>query len=866
MSSKRPYPESYLPVHHRAARVAAVGHDRVAVLSEPGFLEPSRVCLHLCPAAPAQEGLAGPGLTLVGPEAAVFVCKETSPLVAGLWNDRGGRLLLAWSDGEGLHVKRSLRGVEGIERPEGWESLSVALPGHAGRWHLGSGAIHPSDGSLWLAALEEPSGGIVAAVAGGRGQAGVVLDENPLNHSPTLALSPDGATLHVVWDTEDLRILYRAAAAADVRAGRVQEQAPVEVWTYCHHPDVAATDSGVVVAYTDHMHNIKFASLHGSEWRRNRFVTVQHPRFAETLEHSPTLWTDQWGRVHLRFVCLTRRLAYDALWLGEDFADPQPVEGLFHPSLFNDDVRVPAERMSVDRGSGAMVLSSTFLPERHGVYQSTRVPSDLAVDEPVLFLDLAETAELRGLWPALVPMENDPVGPVFEPTEGPSDFDGARVLNNGTVLRDRGRCRMWYSAMALDTAPAMNWYDFMFVGYAESDDGLHWRRADTGLGHTFRCRPAPGLIRELDHNACVFVDPEDEPARRYKAIKFESRAQRYDRASREQEPGYLGLPRRAWLCTSGDGIRWAREEVTVDFPGPEPYGFQPQKALYDPHDPDPGRRYKTIGFTSLVGRRRGATLAYSADCRHWVVAERSPLLDSMAAVSPVRPAGPYAQIHDATMARYGRYLFAFYQNQFDGEQADVRLAVSRDGERFHYVFPEIPLLAQGEPGSWDSGYVMPADLMEAGDELWLFHGSSRHEPDAANTGIPAPRVCAGRAVARRDGFVRVSPTSAGEPGWLVTIPFRPTGAGPLRLEVNAALGHDSELRVALAGPGLPVVPLPGYAIDDAAPIRGDSTAHRARWAGREVLPAAAEGFRICLLLHGSPDDAMYSVTLRSAAG
>ena len=865
MSIKHPYPESYTAVHHRSPRVATLSDGRIAALSEPGFEVTDEVRLHLCDPAPAREGLAGEGLTLVGPERATFGCHRGATLVAGVWCDARGRLIVAWSDGHGIFAKRTRGAVDDIDSLaslETWEALDPPLPETAGTWHLGSGRLDPrDDASLWLVALALPQGRIALMEAGGERPAIATLHAHPLNHTPTLAIDPDGQAVHVVWDTEDLRILHRSVALDRARRGSVEVQEPFEVWWYCHHPDVATNGREVIVAYTTHMLHISYSYFDGREWRRNLHLSTLHPRFLETLEHSPWLWTDDRGLVHLSFVCLTRRLAYDAAWLGEGFADPQPVEGLFHPSLFNDDVRVRAERMSLDRGTGTMLLSSSFLPERHGLYAANVVPSAIEPDQPILFLDQGEVAELRGLTARLETMKHDPAEPVFEPTEGLTDFDGARVLNNGTVLEDAGRYRMWYSAVALETKEQMNWYDQVYVGYAESDDGVQWRRVATGAGGTFRGRPAPNLVRGVDHNACVFIDPEDAPARRYKAIKFESRAQRHDHVKATGKPGYMGLPRRGWLSTSADGIRWHREEVTVDFPGPEPYGFQPQKALYDPVDPDPNRRYKVIGFTSLAGRRRCASMGFSPDCAHWTVAERSPALDSMAAVCPVRPAGPFGQIHDASMARYGRYLFALYQNQFDGKTADVRLAVSRDNERFTFVYPETPLAALGESGAWNSGYMMPVDLVAGDEELWLYYGTNS-DHDGESPGIPPWRVCAGRAVARRDRFVAISPKDAGQEGRLVTIPFTVADPSWLRLEVNARVGEGGALRVGLTDVSAQGRPVPGFGVEECRPIRGDSICHRACWGDGRTWPRGMRTFGVECVLLGSPDDSLYSMTLR----
>jgi len=875
MTTKRDYPESYRPVHHRAPRVAELHDGRIAALGEPGFEAAGRVVLHVCDRRPAREGL-GPGLPLVAPEGGVFACRPGDELVAGIWCDAGAKLWLAWSDGQAIHVRRT-RELNDLTTAEAWETLdTIAL--RADGLHLGSGAVR-SSGSLVLAAAELPAGRILLSEVGEEGACVAELATHALNHTPSLALDPDGQRAHVVWDTEDLRILYRdvtldnlrvasagAAGKGDIphlceapfgpcgQMGNVPFS-PLEVWYGCHHPDVATNGREIIVAYTDHMHFIKYGFHDGRQWHRDLHLTTLHPRFTETVEHSPWLWTDGDGVLHLSFVCLTRPWVYDSRWLGEGFSDPQPVEGLMHPSAFCDEARVKAERLSLARDGGTMLLSSSFLPERHGLYTRTQAPVVLRPNEPLLFLDSEDVAEVRNLEARLETMRTDPAEPILEPTDREEDFDGGRVLNGGTILLDGGRYRMWYGAMPIHTDDEENWYDQVLVGYAESDDGITWRRTPTGLDTEFRGRPAPNRIAGVDHNACVFIDPSDTPSRRYKAVKFETRAQRLDHVLATGEGTYLGLPRRGWLATSPDGLAWEREEIVVEFPGPEPYGFTPQKALYDPADPDPNRRFKAIGYASLVARRRGAMVATSPDARHWIVEERSPTLDSTAAVTPVRSAGPYGQIHDAGLDRYGRYLLAFYGYQFDGESEDIRLAVSRDGHRYNYVFPETPLVALGGSGTWNSGYMMPVDLCIDGEQMAYFYGCNPLQGPESGTTIPSWRVCAGRAVAKRDRFVRLSPREAGQPALLRTVPVAFEGEG-LTLSVNAALRDGSVLRVGLVSAERP---LPGFEPEACGPITGDSLAHAVRWRAHSVLPTDVNRFRIELHLQGQPDDALYGL-------
>lgn len=865
---KRPYPESYASLHHRAPRVARLPDGRVLALTEPGWATPRRVTLQAWPARPASETPLIDPHVLVAPAEATWTGDADGPMTAGLWAEPSGHLRLAWADGATCRLMRTLAPVETIDAltaPGAWQCVGRVTDENSAV-HLGGGDICPRTGEHWLATFDPSAGRVRVTLIDVRSGATATCPflADPQAHAPTIGVTPAGDAAHLVWDTEDLRIACTRITRQQVRDHTPPAEPPVDIWRQCQHPDVLSDGREVIVAYTDHMHYVKYGWFDGQDWHRDCHLTTLHPRFRETLEHSPWLWMDADGVMHLSFVCLTRALVFDARWLGDAFADPQPVEGQFHPSLFVDDVRVKAERMSVERRTGTMLLSSSFCPEQHGVYQPTRAPRAWHLDEPMLLLDMAQVAEARNFACALEPLRNEPAEPILEPSDDPQAFDSARVLNGGTVLKDAGVYRMWYAALSANPEPDQAWYERINIGYAESDDGVNWRRVATGRDLTFHGRPAPNMIAGLDHNVCVFRDPSDVPARRYKAIKFQTRAQRLDAVCSSGGRGYLGLPRPAWLATSPDGLHWNREPATVDFPGPEFYGFTAQTARYEPEEPDPARRYKAIGWCSLIGKRRAATLAYSADALHWTVAERSPLLDPLAAVTPIRPAGPHAQIHDVTMARRGDCLLACYGHQFDGDHEDLRLAVSRDGERFGFIEPETPWVARGDAGAWNHGYMLPADLLFDGDEMVLYYGASagRAEPsDGPSTGVPAWRVCAGRAVAKRDRFVAVRPREAGR-SRLHTITLERPDDAPAMLQINARVKRGSALRVALLDSPDAKAALPGYELTACRPIQGDRVDHPVRWEDRIALPPGHRRLAVEIELDGDADDAVYAIVLR----
>ena len=94
---------------------------------------------------------------------------------------------------------------------------------------------------------------------------------------------------------------------------------------------------------------------------------------------------------------------------------------------------------------------------------------------------------------------------------GDSPADGAGASIYGTVLRDGGRFRMWYQA----TPESWGDENMSLVGYAESDDGLQWRKPELNL---VECGPGPNNLCDLGaHCPSVFIDPEAPPSHRYRA-------------------------------------------------------------------------------------------------------------------------------------------------------------------------------------------------------------------------------------------------------------------------------------------------------------------------------------------------------------
>jgi hypothetical protein len=125
---------------------------------------------------------------------------------------------------------------------------------------------------------------------------------------------------------------------------------------------------------------------------------------------------------------------------------------------------------------------------------------------------------------------------------------------------------------------------------------------------------------------------------------------------------------------------------------------------------------------------------------------------------------------------------------------------------------------------------MGAGLVVRGGELWQYGTGfrSRHGDKAARVHQSDGVVY--RYVQRLDGFVSL--TFGMEPGECITAPV--TVDGP-RLLLNVDTGGLGELRVALLD--VEGRELPGYGLEECAPVRCNQTETVVAWGGRETLDA-----------------------------
>ena len=134
----------------------------------------------------------------------------------------------------------------------------------------------------------------------------------------------------------------------------------------------------------------------------------------------------------------------------------------------------------------------------------------------------------------------------------PGDLRGASIY--GTVIREGGLFRMWYQAKPQGVTFTRQ--DTAAVGYAESDNGIDWRKPALRLVDIVE---QPNNLCNLSlHCPSVVMVPGSDPAYRYRATGYGSHALAMSHEKRR--PGY-------YTMHSADGLHWEPDQDTPQWPG-----------------------------------------------------------------------------------------------------------------------------------------------------------------------------------------------------------------------------------------------------------------------------------------------------------
>ena len=439
-----------------------------------------------------------------------------------------------------------------------------------------------------------------------------------------------------------------------------------------------------------------------------------------------------------------------------------------------------------------------------------------------LLLDDAAVASMENVARTIHPAEKYPGNPVLTATE---PWEGEVVLVYGSVLReDDGTFRMWY-------------YCPRGVAYAESDDGIAWRKPALDIAkHDGQAtnlvidkeapEGAPGHIPDFYELFGVFKDPrEPDPRKRYK-MGFLSIQRDYD--GPRKDPFHGNQRRGLGVAASPDGIHW----TLLDNWATEAICDGATHWMYDPA----GKRYVLYGRTKNVPNALKEAWAGDAwfDTYFWgraVARVESPdFLDwnfkdpaSAPVVMEADTNDPVAtEIYGMNVFPCGAQYIALVQrfhNRPEDVFLDLQLGVSHDTVHFERVGDRAPFIPCGGIGSWDRFNNSAANNppIEVGDELRFYYGGRtyRHGPyNGPDEGVRGGAV--GFASIQRDRFVSLGASFDG--GTILTKPMTLAGTA-LHLNADADFGTIT----------MEILNNDGEAIAKSAPISQDSLDITVTW-------------------------------------
>jgi hypothetical protein len=401
-----------------------------------------------------------------------------------------------------------------------------------------------------------------------------------------------------------------------------------------------------------------------------------------------------------------------------------------------------------------------------------------------------------------------------------------------TYFQDGDVFRMYYQAWngvitEVDGKPRLGESPIR-VGYAESEDGIHWRRPSLGLTE-FNGSKDNNIVWEGQgedqkgiHGFAPFKDlnPACPPEARYKAVGATTHIR--DSA--------------LYAMVSPDGLRWA---LMSEEPILKDCAFDSQNLVF--WDAVRGE-YRAYVRDVLPQWYRGIKTATSKDFVHWTKPEWVEY-----------PGAPSEQLYTNMVIPYYRAPHLFFgfparyverrwsaaiealpelehrrlrsrvSERYGAAVSDGQFMASRDGRTFKrwdeaFIRPGLRPVGSWAYGDCYQGWGLletASDVPGAPNELSMFatEGYWRGTANAIR-----------RYVLRIDGFVSLhAPLGGGE---LTTKPLTFTGN---RLLLNISTSAGGGARVELQSPD--GRPLDGFGLDDCTEIIGDDLAFPVRWRG-----------------------------------
>jgi len=824
---------------------------------------------------PHPDSLSDFSTTVMLPTTALSGAADTSFFSAGLAVDAHDQLHLVCTTERGqtvysvvdVQLLRSRRTKPKWLNPATGQEGSLVLA--AARSCAGD-ICRAADGQVWLTWTTDGEKDSDVTVHLGTLREGAwqsfVLGLGKKLYPPSLLISRDGAFFHVACGDTTGGTHYLRGKVVELDT----EKKWRFEWSHSGNRPALAEMSARVLAVHESGDSLKYTFLNQKEQvRQSHPLTDLDSRLAWDTVHSPRLVVDQHGVPWVFFIDSTRQHVFYSRWLGTRWSPILNGYWLTRNTARFEDNHVSIDWLSAEHGLGAdkssigLVIGhrSHFPDARFHVLPVPSLTSDAG--NKILFLDLKEVQHIDGV-NLKVNTARKLAAPVI--TGGRRDDFDSQGAANVAVFRQDGVYRAWYSG--LYRKPGSEWpksgsVPRVRVGYAESADGIHFKKKSLGLSsfgannntNIVAGLPATPIYRPIVPTG-IHIDAADpDPTRRYKFLTWTG-----SRPIRKQENAVEVVDEQTWtLWASPDGLRWREaNRGGIRYPGGMPSSFSPQAMFHDQDESDPARKYKAYGFLGLNNDRRGAGYGYSADAIEWTADPRNPVFDAWARAIPVVRNGKVEQIHDVVVWKYHQYYLALYQYQRRAETNTIELAMSRDGENFTYIEPGTAVIRRGASGQWDADSIAPSVPLVDDSEIKIYYSGYRFDRTKR---IEGERAC-GLAILRLDGFTHLTLEDGRDQGSVTTIPAVRGNATELRVNASCAKGSRIEVELIESKSGQAI---PGFSRAECTPITTDSLAHRVRWGKRSLADAPNASFQIHFhLTNGRESPRLYSFEFRTA--
>ena len=403
---------------------------------------------------------------------------------------------------------------------------------------------------------------------------------------------------------------------------------------------------------------------------------------------------------------------------------------------------------------------------------------------------------------------------------------GANIL--GGVVRDNGRFRMWYRGGGGGPAGGV-WC------YAESEDGLLWKKPSLGLIEHDGRRQNNIYVWGQPQAFTPFIDRnEDRPAHRYKSAV---NSLRIDTS----------------LAYSADGLVWNQYQNGAAITGRASDTIS--QVLWDPYARVYRLYTRTDYGTSKTGEVRGTrdmVAAADADLsdpdswhkvREWCLGWEThpPVIAGAEKKGRGYDPGYYRkrQLYSVNGWIHEGVQFALIWALETGpdenglrETMNAYLATTRGDQMWNLdrIYNGQPLISRGAEGRFDCRWIQPAPAVVTWkDRHWIYYsGQARSHANQWSPNITGPKGGIGLATIRRDGFISIRADK--EEASVVTKPMRFQGS---RLSINALTSSGGSIRIEIQDSSGDAIP--GFTLNDSRAFTGDELSGTMTWNNRTDL-------------------------------